>query len=68
MITPALTEMYAREIQRDHRNEAAAEARSRRLTPGLFDRLLAALRPRPAATPQSAARPARAVTLPATSR
>jgi hypothetical protein len=68
MMTPAEMDMYAREIQRDHRNEAAAEARSRRLTPGLFDRLLAALRPRPAATPQSAARPTRTVTLPTTSR
>lgn len=68
MMTPAEMDMYAREIQRDHRNEAAAEEKSRRLTPGFFDRLLAVLRPRPTARPQVAARPTRTATLPVTAR
>ena len=67
-MTPAEMDMYAREIQRDHRTEAAAEARSRRLTPGRFDRLLAVLRPRPAAEPQAVTRPTRTMALPVTSR
>ena len=67
MMTPAEIDMYSREMQRDHRNEAAMEAQARRLAPGLFDRLLAALRPEPAAKPQ-AARPVTTVAAPTASR
>ena len=67
MMTPAEIDMYSREIQRDHRNEAALEAQARRLAPGLFDRLLAALQPKPVAKPQ-AARPITTVAAPTTSR
>ena len=67
MMTPAEMDMYSREMQRDHRNEAAMEAQARRLAPGLFDRLLAALQPRPAAKPK-ATRPITAVAAPMTSR
>jgi hypothetical protein len=67
MMTPAEIDMYAREVQRDRRNEAAMEAQARHLAPGPFDRLLAALRPRPAAKSQ-AARPVTTVAAPVASR
>lgn len=67
MMTPAEIEMYAREKQRDLRNEAAMEARARSHAPGFFDRLLAALRPQ-ATTQPKAARPMMPVAAPTTSR
>jgi hypothetical protein len=67
MMTPVIAEMYSSEMQRDYRDEAAMEAQARRLAPGPFDRLLAALRPR--TTPQpTTARPAMPLAAPTTSR
>jgi hypothetical protein len=67
MMTPAEVEMYARERQRDHRNEAAMEAQARSLAPGLFDRLLAALRPKATTQPKTV-RPITPVAAPTASR
>ena len=67
MMTPAEIDMYSREMQRDHRNEATMEAQARRLAPGLFDRLLAALQPKPVAKPK-VTRPVMPVAAPTTSR
>jgi hypothetical protein len=67
MMTPAEVDMNTREMQRDYRNEATMEAQARSLAPGLFDRLMAALRPR--TTPQpTRVRPAMPVAAPTTSR
>jgi hypothetical protein len=59
MMTPAEVDFYAREIQLDRRAEAEREAAARRLAPGLFDRLLAFLRPRVAPAPAPAPTPLR---------
>jgi len=67
MMTPAEVDMYAREKQRDYRNEAAMEARSRSHAPGFFDRLLAALRPQATTQPKTV-RPVMPVAAPTTSR
>ena len=67
MMTPAIADSYAREMQHDLRAEAAVEAVARRLAPGPFDRLCAALRGR-RATPAPVARPATALTPPTAAR
>lgn len=67
MMTPTEIDFYSREMQRDHRNEAAMEAQARRLAPGIFDRMLAVLQPRPVARLQGP-RPARPVVAPTASR
>lgn len=67
MMTPAEVDMYAREMQRERRAEAAKEALARKLAPGPIDRLLAALRPSRVERPK-AARPAMPVASPTTAR
>ena len=67
MMTPDAIDMYAREIQRDRLKEAAMDAQTRGLAPGLFDRLIAALRRRQAERPK-AVRPVKPVAEPTTLR